>query len=214
MNSMSRRLFLQGAGGLALATAGLGSYAVVFEPVRLNVTSYRITPPRWPDGLTVKAAILADIHACEPWMPASRVRGIANLANDLAPDIIFLLGDFSGGHRFVTGPVMPEEWGEALSILKAPLGVYAVLGNHDWWHGPLPSLPADGAEGVRQALRSAGIEVLENESLRVSRRFGVREGAIQAGPENESARRGGSAGASGQVRGLKCGQSPTGAFEL
>jgi uncharacterized protein len=34
--------------------------------------------------LTVKAAILADIHACEPWMPASRVRGIANLANDLA----------------------------------------------------------------------------------------------------------------------------------
>lgn len=169
MNSISRRLFLQGAGGLALATAGLGSYAVVFEPVlRLNITSYRITPPHWPDGLTVKAAILADIHACEPWMPTSRVRGIANLANDLDPDIIFLLGDFSGGHRFVTGPVMPEEWGEALSILKAPLGVYAVLGNHDWWHGPLPRMPADGAEGVRQALRSAGIEVLENKSLRVS----------------------------------------------
>jgi uncharacterized protein len=126
MNRMSRRLFLQGAGGLALATAGLGSYAFVFEPaLRLNVTSYRVTPPRWPDGLTVKAAVLADIHACEPWMPASRVRGIANLTNDLSPDIVFLLGDFAGGHRFVTGPVMPEEWGEALSVLKAPLGVYA-----------------------------------------------------------------------------------------
>ena len=131
MKSISRRLFLQGAGGFAWATAGLGSYAFAFEPaLRLNVTSYRVTPPRWPDGLTVKAAVLADIHACEPWMPASRVRGIANLTNDLSPDIVFLLGDFAGSH-----------------------GVYAVLGNHDWWHGPLPSMPADGAEGVRQALR-------------------------------------------------------------
>lgn len=170
MNRISRRLFLQGAGGFGWATAGLGSYAFVFEPaLRLNVTSYRVTPPRWPDGLTVKAAVLADIHACEPWMPASRVRGIANLTNDLSPDIIFLLGDFSGGHRLVTGPVMPDEWGEALSVLKAPLGVYTVLGNHDWWHGALPGMPADGAEGVRQALHSARIKVLENDALRVTK---------------------------------------------
>jgi predicted MPP superfamily phosphohydrolase len=90
MNRISRRLFLQGAGGFAWATAGLGSYAFVFEPaLRLNVTSYRVTPPRWPDGLTVKAAVLADIHACEPWMPASRVRGIAHLTNDLSPTSFF-----------------------------------------------------------------------------------------------------------------------------
>jgi uncharacterized protein len=103
MTSISRRLFLQGAGGVVWATAGLGSYAFVFEPcLRLNVTSYRVVPPGWPDGLTVKAVVLADIHACEPWMPASRVRGIANLTNDLSPDIVFLLGDFSGGHRFLS----------------------------------------------------------------------------------------------------------------
>ncbi len=168
MASISRRLFLQGAGGFAWATAGLGTYAFALEPsLRLNVTSYRVTPPHWPDGMTLKAAVLADIHACEPWMPASRVRAIANLTNDLAPDIVFLLGDFSGGHRFVTGPVMPDEWGEALSVLKAPLGVYSVLGNHDWWHGALPGMPADGAEGVRGALRAAGIAVLENHARRV-----------------------------------------------
>lgn len=170
MTSISRRLFLRGAGGVAWTAGGLGAYAFAFEPgLRLNVTSYRVTPPHWPDGLTVKAAVLADLHACEPWMPASRVRGIANLTNDLKPDIVFLLGDFSGGHRFVTGPVMPDEWGEALSVLNAPLGVYSVLGNHDWWHGALPGMPADGAEGVRRALRSAGIEVLENHALRVTK---------------------------------------------
>jgi predicted MPP superfamily phosphohydrolase len=170
MKSISRRLFLQSAGAFGWAAAGTGSYAVAFEPAfRLNVTSYHLSLPRWPDGLILKAAVLADIHACEPWMPASRIRGIAELANSLNPDIIFLLGDFSAGHRFVTGPVMPEAWGEALSVLKAPLGAYAVLGNHDWWHGALPSMPPDGAEGVRRALRFAGIEVLENHALRLSK---------------------------------------------
>ena len=170
MTSVSRRLFLQGAGTCAWATAGLGSYAFGFEPaLRLDVTSYHITPPHWPDGLTVKAVVLADIHACDPWMPASRVRGIANLTNDLAPDIVFLLGDYSAGHRFVTGPVMPDEWGEALSILKAPLGAFSVLGNHDWWHGPLPGMPADKAKGVREALLAAGIGVLENHALRLTK---------------------------------------------
>jgi uncharacterized protein len=169
MKSISRRLFLQSAGALGWAAGGVGSYAFALEPaLSLVVTSYHVRPPRWPDGLILKAAVLADIHACEPWMPASRVRGIAQLTNDLKPDIVFLLGDFSGGHRFVTGPVMPEAWGDALSILKAPLGVYAVLGNHDWWHGALPGMPADGAEGVRRALRAAGIEVLENRALRLS----------------------------------------------
>ncbi|HTV33549.1 MAG TPA: metallophosphoesterase [Methylocella sp.] len=166
MKKLSRRLFLQCAGGLALAAAGTGSYAFGFEPaLRLNITPYALKPPGWPSGLTVRAVVLADIHACEPWMPASRIRGIADLANALSPDIIFLLGDFAGGHNFVTGPVMPDEWGKALSVLTAPLGVYSILGNHDWWHGPLPNMPPDGAQGVRRALRAAGIEVLENHAL-------------------------------------------------
>jgi predicted MPP superfamily phosphohydrolase len=170
MTHVSRRLFLQGAGASVWATVGLGSYAFAFEPgLRLNVTSYRVTPPNWPDGLILKAVVLADIHACEPWMPASRIRGIAELTNDLNPDIVFLLGDFAGGHLFVNGPVMPEEWGEALSVLKAPLGSYSVLGNHDWSHGPLPGMPADDAEGVRQGLRGAGIVVLENNALRLTK---------------------------------------------
>jgi predicted MPP superfamily phosphohydrolase len=169
MTNVTRRLFLQGAGAFAWAAAGTGTYALAFEPaLRLNITSYHLCPPRWPEDLHLRAAVLADIHACEPWMPASRVRGIAELTNDLKPDIVFLLGDFSGGHNYVTGPVYPEEWGEALSILRPPLGAFAVLGNHDWWHGPLPDMPGDDAAGVRKALQSGNITVLENHALRLS----------------------------------------------
>ncbi len=170
MSSIGRRAFLQSAAGALWATAALGSYAFAFEPaLQLKVTSYSVAPPSWPVGLTLRAVVLADIHACEPWMPAARVRAIAELANALEPDIFFLLGDFSGGHSILSGPVMPDEWGEALSILRAPLGAYAVLGNHDWLHGPLPNMPADGAVGVRNALVSANIRVLENDAVRLAK---------------------------------------------
>ncbi|WP_180982539.1 metallophosphoesterase [Methylocella silvestris] len=170
MTRISRRLFLQTAGGAAWATTGFGSYAFAFEPgFRLQVTPYHVDPPGWPADLQLRAVLIADIHACEPFMSAARIRSIAELANALQPDIVFLLGDYSGGHNFVTGPVMPDQWGEALSILNAPLGAYAVLGNHDWLHGPLPSMPADDAAGVRSALAAAHIKVLENDAVRLAK---------------------------------------------
>ncbi len=146
----------------------LGSYAFAIEPgFRLDVTSYHVTPPNWPQGLILKAAVIADIHACEPLMSAARVRGIAELANRLQPDITFILGDFNAGHRMVSAPVFPHQWGEALSVLKAPLGVYAILGNHDWWHGALPGMRSDGAQSIRRALHQANIKLLENQSVRL-----------------------------------------------
>jgi len=168
MTPISRRVFLQGLGGLIASGALLGSYSVVVEPeFMLDVTSYRVTPPNWPADLELKAAVLADIHACEPWMSAERVRRIAEVANALNPDVVFLLGDFNGGHRFVTGPVLPVEWAEALSVLKAPLGVFAVLGNHDWWHGPVPGMRGDNGDGVRSGLRQARFTLLENDAVQI-----------------------------------------------
>ena len=132
------------------------------------VRRYAPTPARWPLGLRLRIGVIADIHACEPWMSAERIRAIAEQCNGLAPDLILLLGDFNAGHRVVTGPVMPDAWAEALSVLSAPLGTYAILGNHDWWHGPVPGMPG-GPEEVRRALRSVGVRVLENEAVLVAR---------------------------------------------
>ena len=53
---------------------------------------------------------------------------------------------------------------------EAPLGVYSVLGNHDWWSAAIPTDPPDRSRSVRLAVESAGIPVLENQSLRLFQR--------------------------------------------
>ena len=165
---VSRRQFIFGAGGF-MAASGLasGAYAVGVEPELLNVTRYNLTPRGWPKGQLLRVCVLADIHACEPWMSASRIASIARLANSLNPDLTVILGDFHAGHNIVSAPVMPDQWGESLAILKAPLGVYAILGNHDMWHGPLPKMPSDDGESVRVALKYANIHLLENRALQL-----------------------------------------------
>jgi predicted MPP superfamily phosphohydrolase len=165
---ISRRDFLRLPIAFAASGAALGAWSVVVEPnFLLDVTRYRVTPKDWPKGLSLRIAVISDLHACEPWMPAARVRRIAEVVNALAPDLVALLGDFSAGTAMVEGPVAPQQWAEALSILRAPLGVHAVLGNHDWIHGPLTGDPPDGAEGARRALKQMGARVYENDGLRL-----------------------------------------------
>lgn len=167
---ITRRGLLKTLGLTGLSTVGLGSYGFAIEPgFMLGVTPYQLTPPNWPQKLKLRIAVIADIHACEPFMSAARVRAICELANSTKPDITVLLGDYNGGHNMVTAPVMPDQLGEALSQLRAPLGVYAVLGNHDWWHGPLPNMRGDEAEGLRRNFKYAGITMMENDALRLTK---------------------------------------------
>ncbi|HEY8162033.1 MAG: metallophosphoesterase [Methylocystis sp.] len=167
---ISRRAFLRIPLGFALAGLGLGTYSIVIEPnFLLDVTRYRVTPKDWPKGLSLRIAVITDLHACEPWMPIPRIRKIAQVTNALEPDLIALLGDFSAGTHLVAGPVLPGQWAEALSELRAPLGVHAVLGNHDWWHGALVTDAPDGAEGARRALTQMGARVYENDAMRLTK---------------------------------------------
>lgn len=166
---ISRRAFLSMNAGLLLG-AGVGGYSIVLEPNFLvDVTRYRVTPRNWPADLRLRIAILTDLHACEPWMPPARIRAIAELTNALAPDLVVLLGDFSAGTRFVSGRVTAQQWGEALGALKPPLGVHAVLGNHDLWHGPLVSDRRDEGESAKRALRQLGACFYDNDAQRLEK---------------------------------------------
>lgn len=167
---LTRRHLLTGFGATAASTLALGGYALAVEPMwRLNVTRYHVTPARWPKGLKLSIAVLADIHAGEPLMPAARVAAIAERTNALRPDLIVLLGDFAASHRFQGRPVPPQAWSEALSILRAPLGVHAILGNHDWWDDASAQSRGRGPTIGRRVLERVGIPVYENDAARLSR---------------------------------------------
>lgn len=165
---LSRRRFLNLAGlGAVAGTSGLG-YASAVEPFGTDLTTYQLSPANWPD-VQLRIAALADIHACEPFMSASRVRSIAEATNTLDPDIILLLGDYVGHLKFMTGPVPEDELTSALATLRAPLGVHAILGNHDWWDDDVVMQRGVGPPRMRRVLEAAGIRVYENEAQRLSK---------------------------------------------
>ncbi len=140
---------------------GLGGYAFGVEPrFRLVVTEWDIETPRWTYDRPLRIVMVADIHACRPWMPPEHIATIVEKANGLGGDVIVLLGDFvSGiGARLRSSRVLASEWGPLLAALKAPLGVHAILGNHDWWSGP---------EVVKEALAAAGIPLYQNRAVKV-----------------------------------------------
>lgn len=167
---ISRRTFLKSLGALLFAGFGLTGYAFGVEPIlRMNVTNYRLTPPRWPPDFKLRIAVIADIHACDPWMTLERMQRIVSATNELKTDVILLLGDYVAGMRFVTEYVHSIDWAEALSGLDAPLGVHAILGNHDWWEDKTAQELQRGPTIARKALENVGIPVYENDAVRLEK---------------------------------------------
>ena len=167
---ITRRGFLKFLGWSAIGATSLGTYAFGIEPLaRLSVTQYALTPPNWTPGLKLKIVALADIHACKPWMSAERIARICQTANDLGGDIIVLLGDYASGMNLVTDYVHSEDWSKSLSILNAPLGVHAIMGNHDWWEDLTAQRGETKDTFGHRALRNVGIPVLSNQSVRIEK---------------------------------------------
>ncbi len=165
---ISRRHFLRLAGGLG--ATGISTVAYGFgEPARLGVTRYDIQPPRWPAGFKLKIAVIADLHACDPWMSLERIESIVDRTNSLNPDITVLLGDYVAGHRKVTRFIPCSEWAPVLGGLRAPLSVHAVLGNHDYWEDKTVQREGQGTTIARRALEAAGIPVYENDVVRLAK---------------------------------------------
>ena len=166
---ITRRGLLKMIGGGIASMAALSGYAFAVEPLaRLNVTRYSLTPPGWTPGLKLRVVALADIHACEPWMPASRIASICRQANDLGGDVTVLLGDYAAGMNFVTRYVHSSEWAKSLATLTAPLGVHAIMGNHDWWEDKTAQRNGSGPTFGHKALQDVGINVYSNRAVRLT----------------------------------------------
>ena len=155
----SRRRFLQWLLRLGLGAGAAAVYATAIEPLLLRTTRYDLKPKHWPAGLDLSLAVVADLHACRPWMDLDRIEAVVERTNALGADLILLLGDYEAGHDFMTGRLDPDDWSKPLARLKAPLGVHAILGNHDWWddrevQASGKGRPMRGARSSASAFRS------------------------------------------------------------
>jgi uncharacterized protein len=151
-----RRLLAASGGVVGSSLVGTAAYAGGVEARSLAVTRYAPQPPAWPSGHRLSITVIADIHAGGPNMTVSHVRRMVDTANELKSDLVVLLGDYIATYRFVDVRMPNRIWAAELARLSAPLGTWAVLGNHDWWHDPA---------GIRTSLTAVGISVLENDAV-------------------------------------------------
>jgi len=134
-------------------------WGVFIEPSRLIVHQETIQIDNLPKELSgLRIALIADIHSGGPFIDDNKLRQIVELTNQQNPDLIVLLGDYMSPNSWHSQRVEPEVTAAAMKNLHAPLGVYAVLGNHDWWY--------NGGK-VRRAFEANGIPVLDDEVAEV-----------------------------------------------
>ncbi len=159
---LTRRRVLAGAAGLiGLSAAATAVYAGGIEPQGLVVTRYALNPPGWPVGRKLSITVIADLHAGGPDMTLPHVRQVVDTANLLRSDLVVLLGDYIATYSFANERIPDPIWAAELARLEAPLGIWAILGNHDWWHD---------LAGVRNALAGVEIPVLENKAVMLNAR--------------------------------------------
>lgn len=154
---MAARSFL--IAGAGIGVGALATWASWFEPRRLVVRELEVSVDCWPDrlsGLTI--GVVADLHVGSPHVDPARLEQIVERVNDLSADLICLLGDYLTLDMFLGRRVRPCTACEPLGQLHPRLGVYAVLGDHDW---------ELDATGVAASLAKAGVTVLEDEATPV-----------------------------------------------
>ncbi len=134
-----------------LVGLGLAVYAFWIEPRRLVVIELAL--PIENLKTEIRVVMIADPQPAGPHLTIERVQEIMARADALQGDIVLLLGDYVSMVGLNTSFTEPADTVAALGQLKAPMGVYAVLGNHDWWW--------DGPK-MRRLLQEQGIVVLED----------------------------------------------------
>jgi predicted MPP superfamily phosphohydrolase len=137
-----------------LAAAGLGT-AMLLEARSLRTHQFTVSDADLPTALDgLRVAFVSDIHH-GPWVSRERVIRVVDKVNALHPDLVVLGGDYTHRDAAAIEPAFLE-----LRRLRAPLGVYGALGNHDHWLD---------AAATRRAMTEAGIRDLDNRGVWLGR---------------------------------------------
>lgn len=138
-------------------------YGSFIEPRLLVVTEQLIVLQRSAgsaEGRALRVALVGDFHV-GPYKKAGDVAKVVRKIAALKPDLVLIAGDSISQHERFASELAP------LKFLSAPLGVFAVLGNHDYTETKVLNQPENvaRAEAVIKALSSFGVHVLVNEGV-------------------------------------------------
>lgn len=134
-------------------------YGSFIEP-RLLVVREQTIHVRENPTETLRAVLVSDFHL-GPYKKEDFVERVVSKINEQRPDVIFIAGDF------VYDDISQIQYLDPIKNLKAPLGVFAVLGNHDYGEGG-PGMVLEKDKGrsnvIREKLESLGVRVLVNDA--------------------------------------------------
>lgn len=155
MQDPDRRIFLQRVFGFtALGASGLLGVFSLWNGLRqVTVKPLTVMLNRLPKSLDgLKIVQITDLHI-GPIIDGEWLRQIVDKVNALKPDIIAVTGDLADGSVEKLGHLVAS-----IADLAAPLGVYFITGNHEYYYGVEPWCAH---------ITSLGLRVLRNERVSI-----------------------------------------------
>ncbi|HEY4643657.1 MAG TPA: metallophosphoesterase [Bacteroidota bacterium] len=137
-----------------VVVAVVAAYVIVrvfVDTFGIRISSHDLSMENLPAGLDgVRIVQIADLQM-DPRTGPSTVKRFVEEVNDLDPDIVFFCGDL-----ITSGTDYIDQAAEILGMVKSRYGIYAVLGDHDYW---------SGAGVVEYALTRNGVRLLDDENF-------------------------------------------------
>lgn len=145
-----------------LATLGITALAMIYGAWKFNhpeIVQLNLTAETPKQGKKLRIVAASDIHLGVT-IDKAYLQKYVKLINDQHPDIVLLAGDVSDRSMV---PVTRQHMDEELRQIKAPKGVYAITGNHEFY--------AETPRATEDYLRQAGITYLRDSAVLVDNSF-------------------------------------------
>jgi len=163
---VARRSLLSGGPGMLVgALYSVSSYGVYAHRNEIDISKEYSIPvpdlPRSMEGMTIVQ--ISDLHV-GPYIRESELRHIVNLTNQLHPDLVVITGDVLDRHL----SSLPDAV-NGLKGIRSELGVFTVLGNHDYYADRYSNARFRGGVRITSGLESIGIHTLRNEVVQLGK---------------------------------------------
>ncbi|MBV1904274.1 MAG: metallophosphoesterase [Marinosulfonomonas sp.] len=131
---------------------------------RPHITTHRPHLQSW-QGPDFSIAVIADLHVSAPWTSLGRLNRIVELVNGLDADLVVLAGDFLAGRGMLGRAEPAHQIVKCLTGLRAHLGIFAILGNHDWQDCALAQHTKFERNSIVEAFADTHIKLLRNNAV-------------------------------------------------